>query len=302
MRFDLTDLRLFLNVHEAGTITGGAESTHMTLASASERIRGMEDRLGTKLLLRDRRGVQVTPAGRTLVHHARLVLQQIDRMQGELGDYGKGLKGHIRLLCNTSALSEHLPEVLSTFLTQHPGISIDLEERPSNEIIDAVRNQTCDIGIASDTENLEGQETFPFRSDPLVLIVPHQHPLAQHSCSCLAEILDYPFVGLAEGSALYQHIAQHARHQGKQLNYRIRLRSLETVCRMVGLGIGIAIVPQAVALRCTPSARIKPITLTDTWATRNLVLCLRQLDQLPTHTQQLIQHILTPVPDERLLK
>lgn len=297
MRFDLTDLRLFLNVHEAGTITGGAESTHMTLASASERIRGMEDRLGTKLLLRDRRGVQVTPAGRTLVHHARLVLQQIDRMQGELGDYGKGLKGHIRLLCNTSALSEHLPEVLSTFLTQHPGISIDLEERPSNEIIDAVRNQTCDIGIASDTENLEGLETFPFRSDPLVLIVPHQHPLAQHSSSCLAEILDYPFVGLAEGSALYQHIAQHARHQGKQLNYRIRLRSLETVCRMVGLGVGIAIVPQAVALRCTPSARIKPITLTDTWATRNLVLCLRQLDQLPTHTQQLIQHILTPIPD-----
>lgn len=297
MRFDLTDLRLFLNVHEAGTITGGAENTHMTLASASERIRGMEDRLGTKLLLRDRRGIQVTPAGRTLVHHARLVLQQIDRMQGELGDYGKGLKGHIRLLCNTSALSEHLPEVLSTFLTRHPGISIDLEERPSNEIIDAVRNQTCDIGVASDTENLEGLETFPFRSDPLVLVVPHQHPLAQHAHCCLAEILDYPFVGLAEGSALYQHIAQHARHQGKQLNYRIRLRSLETICRMVGLGVGIAIVPQAVALRCAPSAKIKPITLTDTWATRNLVLCLRQLDQLPTHTQQLIQHILTPVPD-----
>lgn len=296
MRFDLTDLRLFLNVHEAGTITGGAESTHMTLASASERIRGMEDRLGTKLLLRDRRGIQVTPAGRTLVHHARLVLQQIERMQGELGDYGKGLKGHIRLLCNTSALSEHLPEILSSFLTLHPGISIDLEERPSDDIIDALRNQRCDIGVAADTENLEGLETFPFRSDPLVLIVPHQHPLAQHPSACLAEILDTPFVGLAEGSALYQHIAHHARQQGKQLNYRIRLRSLETVCRMVGLGVGIAIVPQAVALRCAPSAKIKPIPLTDTWAARNLVLCLRQLEQLPAHTQQLVQHILSPTP------
>lgn len=297
MRFDLTDLRLFLNVHEAGTITGGAESTHMTLASASERIRGMEAQLGTTLLLRNRRGVHITPAGRSLVHHARLVLQQIDRMQGELGDYGKGLKGHIRLLCNTSALSEHLPEILSSFLTLHPGISIDLEERPSDDIIDALRNQRCDIGVAADTENLEGLETFPFRSDPLVLIVPHQHPLAQHTSSCLAEVLDTPFVGLAESSALYQHIAHHARQQGKQLNYRIRLRSLETVCRMVGLGVGIAIVPQAVALRCAPSAKIKPIPLTDTWAARNLVLCLRQLDQLPTHTQQLVQHILSPTPE-----
>lgn len=297
MRFDLTDLRLFLNVHEAGTITGGAESTHMTRASASERIRGMEAQLGTTLLLRNRRGVHITPAGRTLVHHARLVLQQIDRMQGELGDYGKGLKGHIRLLCNTSALSEHLPEILSSFLTLHPGISIDLEERPSDDIIDALRNQRCDIGVAADTENLEGLETFPFRSDPLVLIVPHQHPLAQHTFSCLAEVLDTPFVGLAESSALYQHIAHHARQQGKHLNYRIRLRSLETVCRMVGLGVGIAIVPQAVALRCAPSTKIKPIPLTDTWAARNLVLCLRQLERLPTHTQQLVQHILSPTPE-----
>jgi DNA-binding transcriptional LysR family regulator len=58
---------------------------------------------------------------------------------GELGDYGTGLKGHVRLLCNTSALSEHLPELLSVFLASHPGISIDLEERPSYEIADAVR-------------------------------------------------------------------------------------------------------------------------------------------------------------------
>ena len=86
MRSDLTDLRLFVNVHEAGTITGGATATHMTLASASERIRSMEESLGVPLLVRDRRGVRSTPAGRTLLHHARLVLRQMDLLQGELGD------------------------------------------------------------------------------------------------------------------------------------------------------------------------------------------------------------------------
>ncbi|MDB5930643.1 MAG: transcriptional regulator, LysR family [Polaromonas sp.] len=296
MRFDLTDLRLFLNVQKAGTITDGAESTCMTLASASERIRGMEDTLGVPLLLRDRRGVQTTPAGQTLLHHARLVLQQMERLQCELGEYGTGLKGHVRLLCNTSALSEHLPQVLSSFLATHPGISIDLEERPSCEIVDALRNQICDIGLVSDAVDLQGLDTFVFRPDPLVLVVPRAHAFTQRRTVSLAEVVDLAFVGLIEGSALQEHIAFHARRLGKRLNYRIRLRSFESVCRVVGEGIGVGIVPQAVAMRWARSAKIKRITLTDAWATRNLVLCVRRLDTLPAHAQQLVQHVLAAVP------
>lgn len=292
MRFDLIDLRLFLNVHEVGTITRGAERSHMTLASASERIRGMEDKLGVPLLLRDRRGVHLTPAGHTLEHHARLVLQQMERLQSELGDYHAGLKGHVRLLCNTSALSEHLPEVLSSFLNSQPGISLDLEERPSFEIVDAVRNNLCDVGVVSDAADLQGLETYPFRADPLSFIVARDHALAQHSKISLADVVDFAFVGL-EGSALQEHVAHHARRLGKRLNYRVRLRTLESVCRMVGLGVGVGIVPQAVAARCSRSAKIKRITLTDAWAKRSLVLCLRHFDRLPAHVQQMVQHVLT---------
>src|SRR3546814_5638566 len=107
----------------------------------------MEESLGVALLIRDRRGVQPTSAGRALLHHARAVLQQMDRMHGELDQYGKGLKGHVRLLCNTSALSEYLPDILSDFLTQHPQISVDLEEKMSYDIADAIRNDIADIGI-----------------------------------------------------------------------------------------------------------------------------------------------------------
>lgn len=296
MRFDLTDLRLFLNVLEAGTITGGAESTHMTLASASERIRGMEEDLGSPLLLRERRGVQLTPAGRTLAHHARLVLLQVDRMQGDLGEYGMGLKGHVRVLCNTSALSEHLPEVLSGFLSTYPGISVDLEERTSFEIVDAVRNDLCDIGVVSDATDLEGLEIFPFRADPLSVVVARDHPLASRSKIFLADLVDCAFVGLVEGSALQEHVTHHARRLGKRLNYRLRLRSFESVCRMVGLGVGVGIVPQAVATRCARTTRVKRIALADPWAVRNLVLCVRHLKELPIHVQQMVDHVLSTRP------
>lgn len=296
MRFDLTDLRLFLNVHEAGTITGGAERSHMTLASASERVRGMEESLGVALLLRERRGVQLTPAGRTLLHHARLVLQQMDRLQGELADYGAGFKGHVRLLCNTSALSEHLPQVLGGFLARHAGISVDLEERASSEIVDALRNGLCDVGMVSDSVDLDGLQSFVFCADPLVLVVPRGHGLAQRRSVDLAEIVDCAFVGLLDGSALQAHITQQARRLGQRLNYRVRLRSFESVCRMVGEGIGVGIVPQAVALRHARAAKIKRIALTDAWAARNLMLCVRDLDALPAPAQQLARHLLAHSP------
>ena len=85
MRFDLVDLRLFLFVTEAANITHGAARAGMALASASERIRLMEQSLGAPLLERHRRGVRATPAGATLVSHAQLVIQHLERMRGEYG-------------------------------------------------------------------------------------------------------------------------------------------------------------------------------------------------------------------------
>jgi len=246
MRFDLTDLRLFLNVHEAGTITAGAQRSHMTLASASERIRGMEELLGVALLKRDRRG----------------------------------------------ALSEHLPEILGRFLRSNPQISLNLEEKLSYEIVDALRQGLCDLGIVSDATDLQGLQVFPFRHDPLDLVVPREHPLAGSRGIGLAEVSHYDFVGLVEGSALQDHVAHHARRLGKRLNYRVQLRSFESICRMVGEGIGVAIVPRTAAIRCARSMPIKRIALSDAWAARSLVLCVRSLDELPAHARLLVQHIL----------
>src|SRR5271167_1014362 len=178
MRFDLTDLKLFLHVVEAGSITHGAERMHLAVAAASTRIRNMEDALGTKLLHRERLGVQPTPAGRTLVHHARLMLQQAERMRGDLAEYADGLKGQIRLLSNTNALTEFLPEPLSDFLAAHPQVNIDLEERLSDEIVAAVADGTADVGIVAGTVEVAGLEVLPFRVDRFVLVVATNHPLA----------------------------------------------------------------------------------------------------------------------------
>jgi DNA-binding transcriptional LysR family regulator len=291
MRFDLTDLMLFLHVTESGSITGGAARAHLALASASARIRGMEDALGIALLVRGQRGVEPTPAGRALVHHARIALRQQERMRGELSEYAEGLKGHVRIMCNTASLTEFLPEMLSTFLATHPNVNIDLEERLSHEIVAAVMEETADIGIIANSVDIADLETFPFRHDRMTLVTAHGHPLAGRSSLHFMETLDYDFIGLQEGSALQAYLSDHAARLGKRFKYRVRLRSFDAVCRMVERNVGIGVVPEAAANRLRKSMQIKAIALLDPWASRELIICVLRFADLPVHAQQLVEQI-----------
>ena len=291
VRFDLTDLRLFLHTAEAGSITAGAERAHLTLASASARIRGMEDTLGVPLLTRNRRGVETTAAGRTLVHHARVVLQQMDRMRGELGEYARGLKGYVRLLSNTAAMTEFLPETLSAFLAAHPEVDVDLEELVSHEIVEAIAQGRADIGIVNDAVDLSGLETFPFRHDRLVLVTARDHPLAERRELAFVETLQEDFVGLTGDNALQAYLAGHAARAGHRLKYRVRLRSFDAVCRMVERNVGVGVIPEHAAIRLQRSMGIRRVRLTDAWATRLLRICVRHFDDLPVFARQLIEHL-----------
>ncbi|WP_020500004.1 LysR family transcriptional regulator [Sciscionella marina] len=292
MRFDLIDLQLFAEVAEAGSITRSAERLHFALASASARIAHLEDALGAPLLLRQRRGVQLTPAGRALLHHARIVLGQVDQMRADLSDYAHGLKAHIRLLSNTAALTEHLPEALHAFLAQHPTIDLGIEELPSYDIVTALAARRADIGIVADTVDMGELQAFPFRRDDLVVVLAAHDPLTRNDRIRFAEVLQHPFIGLNDGSALEQHIAEHAARLGARPSYRVRLRSFDAICRMVEAGIGVGIIPQTAAQRCRRSMAIEHRPLDEPWAARQLSICVRDHDQLPTHTQALMNHLL----------
>lgn len=288
MQFDLTDLRLLVHIHEARTITGGAQRSHLSLASASERVRNLEIRLGVPLLLRGQRGVEPTAAGHTLLHHARQMVRQMEHLSDDMADHGAGLSGQVRMLCNTSALNEHLPPLLPAFLAAHPRISVALEERSSQDIADAVRAGLADLGVVSDAADLQDLTTQPFRPDPLALVLPAGHALGSLRSMALAQARDESFIGLSHGSALQALVS---RHLGRAPCYRVQLPHLDAVCRLVGLGAGVAVVPLAVARRHARSMHIHAVPLTDAWARRTLLLCLRSWEGLPPLALQLAHHL-----------
>jgi len=297
MHFDLTDLGLFAAVIEEGSITAGASRASISLPSASARLKGMEEMLGTALLERHRRGVRPTPAGRALFHHSQLVLAQMERLRGDLREHARGgVRGHIRLMSNTTALEEYLPEVLSGWLAANHGVDIALEERLSHEIAPAVAQAHTDIGVLADLAGVEGLETYPFRIDRLVVVVPRGHKLAARRDTTFVDVLDEEFVGLESGSALAGHLAWQAARLGRSPKLRIQLRRMDAVCSMVQSGVGIAVVPETVAKRCRRTMSLCTLRLTDAWATRQLIVCVRRLDALPAHARRLVRHLVGTAP------
>ncbi len=294
VRLDLADLSLFRHIAEAGSITAGAAKANLALAAASTRLRGMEDAVGAKLAERDRRGIVLTHAGHTLLTHARLLLAQADRMHEALTAHAGGGAGHIRMLSNTNALTEFLPEALGRFLAAHPRITVDLQERLSDEIVGLVAEGVAELGIVAATADMAALETFPFRTDRFVLVVPRGHRFAGRERIGFADMLDLDQVGLDQASALQRFLAERAARIGRRLRLRVRLRSFDAVCRMVEAGVGVGIVPETTARGAARTLAIEAVPIADDWAVRELRLCVRALTELPSHTRELVDHLSRP--------
>lgn len=288
MRFDLVDLKLFCEVVDAGSITGGAERSALALAAASTRIRNMEQALGAPLLSRSRQGVAATPAGLTLLKHARTILAQSALLREDLGSYAGGFSGEVRLLANTNALTEFLPEALSRFLADHPQISVNLEERLSDEIVGLIAEGVGDVGIVAGTVDVGRLETFPFRTDRFVVVTGAGHPLAGRASVTFADVLDCDIVGLDRASSLQRFLAGKAAREGRPLRLRVQLRSFDAVCRLVECGVGVGIVPQTTAARAAKTMALGVVDLSDDWALRELTICVRGMDELRPYARELV--------------
>ncbi|MCJ2105145.1 LysR substrate-binding domain-containing protein [Methylobacterium sp. E-041] len=291
MRFDLSDLTLFRHVVEAGSITHGAARANLALAAASTRIRAMETSLGAALLTRTRLGVTPTPAGRALLAHARGLIAAIERMQGELSAFSGGTVGQIRVLANTNALTEFLPDALAAYLAKNPGVSVEIDEHTSDEIVGLVADGQADLGILSGTVDTGDLKTFPFRQDRFVLVAARGHALAGRGAVAFAEVLAHDLVGLDRASALTRFLADKAARVGRPMRLRVQLRGFDAVCRLVDARVGVGIVPESMARRVARGLDIAVVPLVEPWATRALTLCLRSYEGLPTFAQEFVTHL-----------
>jgi DNA-binding transcriptional LysR family regulator len=288
MHFDLKDLRLFVCAADEGSLTRAAERQHLSLAAASTRIKSLEAQSGQALLYREARGVRLTPPGEAFLHHARGVLRQIDQLRFDLQEYSGGLRGHVRVFANTTAVTDFLPEILPGFLSRNPRVNIDLQENPNTEIARGVLDGRADIGIVAGQVDLLGLQAIHFSTDRLVLVTAKNHPFARQKSIAFADTLDEDAIGMNQHSTLQTFLAQVTEKLGKPLKLRIQLSSFDAMCRMIGAGVGVGIVPESAARRNRDAMGLALIELTDEWCVRERYILVRNQEKLPPYAQSLI--------------
>ncbi|RYH18481.1 MAG: LysR family transcriptional regulator, partial [Alcaligenaceae bacterium] len=209
MRYELTDLRVFLAIAQAKSLTGGASNMHLTAPSASYRLKNLEQAMGVPLFERTQKGMSLTPAGMTVLRFAQTILGNVDRLQSEMMRHTNRSEGQLKVFANSSTLNS-LPAALSRFLAAYPNVNVDLEESLSEETVKAVLDGRADIGLVAGPIETRDLESITYSRDELLFIVPLRHPLGLHEKISLESALSHDLVAIGRKSSNFLFLQQKA--------------------------------------------------------------------------------------------
>ncbi len=290
-RFDLASLRLYAATVDGGSLTAGAERFGISLAAARTRIAELEAHVGRPLLERSKRGVAPTPAGQTLYRHAIEVVTRVEQLAVAMGDFDRGVQGHLRLWANASAFGGFLPELLAEYTKQYPDVRIDLEDATSEDAVRAVASGSAELAVFGEGTPTGGLQTIVADSDDLVLLVPAAHPLAAERALPFPKALDYDFVAFGAATSLTRQISTEAEKVGRPLRIRVQVRGFDAMCRMVSAGLGLAVMPRAGAAPLARAMGLKLVRLTDGWTKRRLLLGMRDRESLSAPARGFVERV-----------
>ena len=290
--FDFESLEVFLAAVEERSIFAAARRNHIVASAASKRISVLEDRAGTALLYRHSRGVRPTPAGEALYHHAKRLEEHLRRISDELSEYANGVRGHVRIHVNLTAMVQYLPRDLYSFLQENPQIRLDLVEKTSDRVVEAVMAGLTDIGICSATPDpAMDLEVLPYGMDQLVLVLRADHRLARRRAVRFGEILDEDIISLTYGTSIHKLCASAAEQLGRTLRVRMEVTDFEAMRNMVASGLGIGILPSPSVSPYLEIMPLRMVPLKDSWSKRPLNIVARRFQALPLPSQLLVRHL-----------
>nr|WP_276584032.1 LysR substrate-binding domain-containing protein [Pseudomonas sp. RIT-PI-AD] len=291
MYFDLIDLRLIVAIATTGSLSKAAATFPVAVSAASNRLRLFEKRCGLTLFGRSPEGMTLTPAGRLVIDQALAILGEAEKLRQGVKELAGRQRIVLRLAATTVANSTFLPSALGPFLMDYPEIDLQLEEQKSRDILRAVQAGEAEIGVYDGNLPTEGLISLPFRDDKLVLLVPHRHPLTQRQTANIRDALGFSFVCLQPERAMQRFIEETALNNGVPLKVRVRAPSFDAIAQLVAQNAGIAMLPEAAALRHAHELPVSIVPLEDAWATRELRLCIRDWERLSSHARQLVAHL-----------
>lgn len=273
MKFDLADLRAFLAVADLGSFRAAAEALHLSQSAASRRVDKLEEALGVELFSRTTRRVELTTIGRTFVHRARGVINDLESALVGIADFADRISGEVSVACVPSAVSYFLPGVIERFHQLHPRIRVRLIDESSSALLLAVANGEADLGLTYIGTQEPDIEFEPLLEDLFVVACPKEHPLAKRKRVSWAELAPYDHVSLAHGSGNRFLIDQALAQVEHKPEWFCEVRHVPALVSLVEAGLGIGVVPQ---LALPPRGRIVSVDLDSPTVSRTIGIIRRR--------------------------
>lgn len=290
MRYELTDLKVFLAVASKRSLSAAAESVHLSTPSASYRLKNLEQSLGCTLFERTSKGMVLTPAGLTVKIFAEKIMNTAGRLESEVVRHKIGTKGNIRLFANSSTLNRLMP-ILSTYLSRYPNVNIDLTEHLSEETVKAVQQGNADIGLVAGPVDTQGLESILYGEDELIFITPPHHPLSDQPQTSLANAVSYDLISVGRETSNFKYLENLAKNIGTSLRVRVHAPSFNSVIQCVRNGAGVALVPYSVAEPDILSGNVACVHIQEPWAVRPQQLVTKCAEDLPEYARHLMSSI-----------
>lgn len=291
MRYDLTSLSIFVAVAEEQNLTHAARRKHTAVSAVSKRIAELEQQVGTQLMLRLPRGIELTPAGHSLLYHARQIFRNLEQMEEELSDYAAGIRGHIRIFTISAALMHCLPRAVSHFLALYPQTDIDIEEHTGVDVVQGLLEGNADVGIFSSWTPASGIEIWPWQHDRLSVLLWPGHPLADCESLQLADFLEEKIIGPHRDSAVSHILDREARRLGKTLNVTLRVSSFISMAELVSQQLGVAVLPVNEVAPASLYSGVRVIPLAEPWAKRELQLGVKAFAPASPSVKSFIENL-----------
>lgn len=300
---DWVTLRLFLAAVELGSITRAALRCGIASSAAAKRLRLLEEACGLPLLQRGARGVRPTVAGEAVAQHARALFDLSARMADDLRAFAAGGQGHVRLHATSSVIGgPDLGPLLAAFLEERPGIRVELREEASSTVLHDLMEGRADLGLVTGAGEVPAPlQSWPWRRDQLVVLVPRGHALASRPGLHFAEVLDHPLIGVQEGGALSLLLEEQARKLGRSLVFRFHVVGTDAARSLVAAGLGLTVMPDGLVRGDLEQVGLKAVALREAWARRSLRLVSRPTETLPPPARLLRDHLLASVRQPRTL-
>jgi DNA-binding transcriptional LysR family regulator len=277
---DVHALRYFVEVARRQSFTRAGEVLHVTQPAISKSVRALEEELGTPLLLRERRRVRLTDAGRVVLDRAQGVLDAMTGIAEEVGELAALRRGRLRVGMPPIVGVAFFPPILAEFHLAHPGIVLELREEGSHHIEALVADRELDVGavVLPTDEGTFG--TMPFVHDELRAVLHPAHPLARRRSIALGDLRETPFVLYRPEFALHGHIIEACRRAGFKPRVASESSHWDFIVALVAANLGVALLPQTICRRLDP-AQVRSVPLAGAVIPWDVALIWRQDRHLP---------------------